>query len=75
MRSFSQRLTALEAVMERKRDPVYTITLTTGETVTCTFEQAWAYFKDGKGHTVETVAVDRDDYSENAALLQLLCMP
>lgn len=74
MKSISQRLTILETAAERQRDPVYTVTLTTGETVTCTYEQAWSYFKDRKGPTMKAVAVDRDDYAENAALLQMLCM-
>lgn len=74
MKSISQRLTILETAAERQRDPVYTVTLATGDAVSCTYEEAWAFFKSGKGPTVKAVAVDRDDYAENAALLQMLCM-
>lgn len=59
--------------MERQKDPVYTVTLTDGSKVECDYETAWDYFESGKGHTVKAVAVDRDDYAENAALLQVLC--
>lgn len=73
MNSIGKRLDRLEAAMKRQQDPVYNITLTTGETVTCTYEEAWDHFKKGMGHMVEAVAVDRDDYAENAALLEALC--
>ena len=73
MDNAKKRLARLEVALKRQQDPVFTITLTTGETVTCTFEQAWDYFKSGQGHMVKTVAVDRDDYAESAALLQALC--
>ena len=71
--SISRRLTRMEQQLQRQRDPVYTVTLTTGETVTCTYEEAWDYFKSGQGCMVEAVAVDRPDYTENAALLEVLC--
>lgn len=71
--SISRRLTRMEQQLQRRRDPVYTVTLKDGNEVTCTFEQAWDYFKSDKGHMVESVAVDRNDYAENAALLEVLC--
>lgn len=73
MDSIGKRVERLEMALKRQRDPVYIITLTTDETVTCTYEQAWDYFKSGQGHMVESVAVDRADYAENAALLEVLC--
>lgn len=68
-----KRLERLETALMRQQDPVYTVTLTTGETVTCTYEEAWGYFKSGQGQMVEAVTVDRDDYAENAAALEMLC--
>ena len=68
-----RRLDRLELVLKRQRDPIYTVKLKDGSEVTCTFEQAWDYFKSDKGHMVESVAVDRSDYIENAALLEILC--
>lgn len=59
--------------MIRQRDPVYTITLKNGSEVVCSYETAWDYFKSGRGHMVDAVAVDRGDYCENAALLEVLC--
>ena len=73
MDGIKKRLDRLETVLNRQRDPVFTIILTTGETVTCTYEEAWSFFKDGQGHMVEAVAVDRNDSAENAALLEALC--
>lgn len=69
----NKRLDKLETALTRQRDPVYTITLTTGETVTCSYEEAWDYFVSRRGHLVDAVRVDRDDYAENAALLESLC--
>lgn len=69
----SKRLDRLEAALKRQQDPVFTVTLTTGEVVTCTYEEAWDFFKSGQGQSVESVAVDRDDYLESAQLLEMLC--
>lgn len=73
MNSIGKRLDRLEAALKRQHDPVYTVTLTDGREVVCSYETAWDYFKTGIGHMVEAVAVDRDDYTENAALLEALC--
>lgn len=73
MNSIRKRLNRLETALKRQRDPVYTVTLTDGSKVPCTYETAWDYFKNGNGHSVKSATVDRDDYAENAALLEVLC--
>lgn len=73
MTSISRRLDKIARQLHQQQDPVYTVMLKDGSKVTCTFEQAWDYFKSGQGHMVGAVAVDRDGYAENAALLEVLC--
>lgn len=73
MDSNRKRLDRLEAALKRRQDPVFTVHLTDGNEVTCTYEEAWDYFKSGQGHMVESVTVDRDDYLESARVLEMLC--
>lgn len=73
MDSSKKRLDRLETVLKRQRDPVFTVVLNDGQEITCDYETAWGFFQGGKGHLVESVAVDRDDYLESAQLLEMLC--
>ena len=73
MDSTTKRLNRLEAALKRQRDPVYTVVMKDGTEVVCNYETAWAYFRDGNGHLVSSVTVDREDYIENAKLLEVLC--
>lgn len=73
MKDINKRLNQLEVTLKRQKDPVYTVTLTDGSKVVCSYETAWDYFKLGQGHLVASVDVDRPDYIENAGLLAALC--
>lgn len=73
MKDICKRLDRLETALKQQHDPVFAVTLTDGTIDQCDFETAWSYFRDGKENLVQSVSVDRPDYIENAALLEILC--
>lgn len=72
--SLNKTLTRLETALARQQPAVMVVTLRDGTQETADAASIWDYFKDPvKRKQVETIRASRDDYSELAGVVEILC--
>lgn len=67
-----QRLGKLEEQIKPPVEPRFFVTLASGKTVTCGYEDAMSFFTQGR-EDVQSVITDTPGYAEIAGVIEILC--